>query len=94
MIYLKTPDEIKKMKRSCQIIGDMLRMLEEKIYIGMTTRELDRLAYDYITAHGAKPNFLGYHGFPGTICVSIDEQVVHGFPSERRIKEGEIVSID
>ena len=94
MIYLKTPDEIKKMKRSCQIIGDMLRMLEEKIYIGMTTRELDRLAYEYITAHGAKPNFLGYHGFPGTICVSIDEQVVHGFPSERRIKEGEIVSID
>ena len=94
MIYLKTPDEIKKMKRSCQIIGDMLRMLEDKIYIGMPTRELDRLAYEYITARGEKPNFLGYHGFPGTICVSIDEQVVHGFPSDRRLKEGEIVSID
>ena len=94
MIYLKTPQEIQKMKKACRIVGDMLRLLEEKIHVGMTTKELDAIAYNYIVASGAKPNFLGYGGFPGTICVSIDEQVVHGFPSDRRLKEGEIVSVD
>ena len=85
MIYLKTPQEIQKMKKACRIVGDMLRLLEEKIHVGMTTKELDAIAYNYIVASGAKPNFLGYGGFPGTICVSIDEQVVHGFPSDRRL---------
>lgn len=94
MIYIKTPQEIQKIKASCQIVGNMLKLLEEKIRPGISTMELDRFAYDYILANGAKPNFLGYGGFPGTICVSIDEQVVHGFPSERVLKEGEIVSID
>ncbi len=94
MIYVKTPQEIEKMRKSCKIVKDMLNLLEEKIHPGMTTRELDRIAYEYIIACGAKPNFLGYGGFPGTICVSIDEQVVHGFPSSRVIEEGEIVSID
>lgn len=94
MIYIKTPQEIEKIKASCRIVGDMLKLFEEKIREGVTTKELDRFAYEYITARGAKPNFLGYGGFPGTICVSVDEQVVHGFPSDRVLKEGEIVSID
>lgn len=94
MIYIKTPQEIEKIKASCRIVGDMLKLLEEKIRVGITTKELDDFAYEYITSCGAKPNFLGYGGFPGTICVSIDEQVVHGFPSDRALKEGEIVSID
>ncbi len=94
MIYIKTPQEIEKIKASCRIVGDMLKIFEEKIREGVTTKELDRFAYEYITARGAKPNFLGYGGFPGTICVSVDEQVVHGFPSDRVLKEGEIVSID
>lgn len=94
MIYIKTPQEIEKIKASCRIVGDMLELIEEKIRPGITTKELDRFAFDYIASRGAKPNFLGYGGFPGTICVSIDEQVVHGFPSDRVLKEGEIVSID
>lgn len=94
MIYIKTPQEIEKIKASCRIVGDMLKLFEEKIREGVTTKELDRFAYEYITARGAKPNFLGHGGFPGTICVSVDEQVVHGFPSDRVLKEGEIVSID
>lgn len=94
MIYIKTPQEIEKIKASCRIVGDMLKLLEGKIRAGITTKELDRFAFEYIEARGAKPNFLGYGGFPGTICVSIDEQVVHGFPSDRVLREGEIVSID
>ena len=57
MIYLKTPQEIQKMKKACRIVGDMLRLLEEKIHVGMTTKELDAIAYNYIVASGAKPNF-------------------------------------
>lgn len=94
MIFIKTPQEIEKIKASCRIVGDMLKLLEEQIREGITTKELDRFAFEYITSRGAKPNFLGYGGFPGTICVSIDEEVVHGFPSDRILKEGEIVSID
>ena len=94
MIYIKNNEEIERMRRAGKIVGDLLRYLEEKIRVGMRTDELDRLAYEFITSRGARPSFLGYGGFPGSICVSIDEQVVHGFPSERTIKEGEIVSVD
>ncbi len=94
MIYLKKNEELEKMRKAGKIVGDVLKLLEDKIAIGMKTIELDRLAYDYITKMGAKPSFLGYGGFPASICVSIDEEVVHGFPSERIIKEGEIVSVD
>ena len=94
MIYVKNQDEIQRMRVACQITRDTLNLLEEKIRPGMTTKELDRIAYDYITKCGAKPAFLGLYGFPGTCCISIDEEVVHGFPSDRVIKEGEIVSVD
>ena len=94
MIYIKTDEEIEKMRLACKITGDTLKLVEEKIKVGMTTLELDKIAYDYITGCGAKPSFLGLYGFPGTACISIDEQVVHGFPSDRVIEEGQIVSFD
>lgn len=94
MIYVKTAEELQRMKVACQITRDTLNLLEENIRVGITTKELDKIAYDYITSCGAKPGFLGLYGFPGTICISIDEEVVHGFPSDRVVEEGQIVSID
>ncbi len=94
MITVKSQKEIELMREPCAIVRDVLKLLEEKIEVGMTTKELDQIAYEYITKSGAQPSFLGYGGFPASICVSIDKQVVHGFPSDRRIKEGEIISID
>lgn len=94
MIYIKTDEEIEKMRKAGKIVGDVLKLVEDKIKLGMETQELDKIAYDYITSCGAKPSFLGLYGFPGTACISINEQVVHGFPSSRRIEEGDIVSFD
>lgn len=94
MIHVKNPEEINRMRVACQITRDTLNLLEEKIRIGMTTKELDKIAYDYIISCGAKPNFLGLYGFPGTCCISINEEVVHGVPSNRVIQEGDIVSVD
>jgi methionyl aminopeptidase len=94
MIYIKKDDEIELMREANKIVRDVLLLLESKLKAGMTTKELDSIAYKYITSYGAKPSFLGYHGYPASLCVSIDEQVVHGIPSDRIIKEGEIVSID
>lgn len=94
MIYIKSDKEIELMRKPCQIVRDVLRLCEDKIKAGMTTKELDKIAYDYITSCGAKPSFLGYGGFPAATCISIDEQVVHGFPSDRIIEEDQIVSVD
>ena len=94
MITIKTEKELELMREPCKIVRDVLLLIESRIRPGMTTRELDRIAYDYITACGAKPSFLGLYGFPATCCISIDEEVVHGFPSDRVIKENEIVSVD
>ena len=94
MIYVKRAEDIERMKVACRITRDVLNLIEENIKAGMKTKDLDKIAFDYITRCGAKPSFLGYGGFPGTTCISIDEQVVHGFPSDRVIKEGEIVSVD
>ncbi len=94
MITIKTDNELNLMREPCQIIRDALLLAQEKIKVGMTTKELDKIIHDYIISSGAKPSFLGYGGFPSSTCISIDEQVVHGFPSNRIIKEGEIVSVD
>ena len=94
MITVKSQKEIELMRESGKILRDLLLLLESKIEVGMPTIELDKIAHDFIIKNGAKPSFLGYGGFPASICVSIDEQVVHGFPSDRLIKEGEIISID
>jgi methionyl aminopeptidase len=94
MIIIKTDNEIELMKEPCKIVRDALLLAEDKIKAGMTTGELNKIVHDYIISSGAKPSFLGYGGFPAATCISIDEQVVHGFPSNRIIKEGEIVSVD
>ena len=94
MIRIKTDEEVELIRKSCRITADVLKLLEDKLKVGMTTKELDKIAYDYITSCGAKPSFLGLYGFPASTCISIDEQVVHGIPSDRRIEENTIVSVD
>ncbi len=95
MIKIKTESEIAKMRESGRITKNVLDLIGREIRAGMTTKELDRIAYEYITKCGAYPSFLGYSGYPASICSSIDEIVVHGIPSDQTvIKEGQIVSID
>ncbi len=94
MIYVKSDEELKLMREPCGIVRDVLLLAEEKIKAGMTTGELNKIIHDYIVNCGARPSFLGKYGFPASACISIDEEVVHGVPGNRVIKEGEIVSVD
>ena len=95
MINIKTDSEISLMRESGKITADLLKYLESQIRAGMTTKELDKIAYDFIISNGAIPSFLGYAGFPASICVSIDDMVIHGIPSDDvYIKDGQIVSVD
>lgn len=94
MIHIRGSAEISKIHISGQIVKRTLEMLEEYIQPGVETLELDRLAEEYIRSQGALPGFKGLYGFPATLCISIDEQVVHGIPGSRKLKEGEIVGID
>ena len=95
MITIKSDAEIACMRESGRLTGDLLKYLEKEIKVGMTTKALDKLAYEYITSFGATPSFLGYAGYPASTCISIDETVVHGIPSDDIvIKEGQIVSVD
>lgn len=82
------------MRRAGRVVGLTLDMIGEKLKPGMTTAELDGLVEDFIRSHGAVPAFKNYRGFPGSACISIDEEVVHGLPGKRVIKEGELVSVD
>ena len=83
------------MGKAGAIVGSALTLLKRSVEPGMTTRELDNIAYKAITQCGGKPTFKGYRGFPYTLCVSVNEEVVHGMPSKDRIlKEGDIVSLD
>lgn len=94
LIYVKTADELGAMRRVGRIIGDFLRMIEAHVVPGVTTQRLDEIAEEYIRSRGAEPAFKGYHGFPATICASVNEQVVHGIPGRRELKEGDIVGVD
>lgn len=94
MIVLKTDVELKKIHAANQVVARTLRLLKKKLSAGMTTAELDALAEQAIRAEGADPAFKGYHGFPATLCISINEEVVHGIPGRRRIKDGDVVSLD
>lgn len=94
MIYLKTPEELSEMRKANIIVRDVLLMIEEHIREGVTTATLDRIAREYIEKRGAKPSFLGYQGYPASICASIDDVVVHGIPSSRVLEEGMIIGID
>lgn len=94
MIPIKNKEEIKKMRQASRITSEVLSVLEKEIRPGITTLELDRIAYDFIKEKGAEPAFKGYQGYPATICASINEVVVHGIPSSLKLKEGDIISID
>jgi methionyl aminopeptidase len=95
VVYLKTREEIEKMRRSGAIVAQVLHEIAELVKPGATTADLDLFAQTRTKELGAKPAFKGYHGFPGTLCVSVNEEVVHGIPSKKRIlKEGDIVGVD
>ncbi len=91
---IKSYEEIEIMRVAGKIVGDTHIYLKEFIKPGITTKELDKLAYDFILSQGAIPSFLNYDGFPASICTSINEEVVHGLPSNRILKDGDIISID
>ena len=94
MIILKSDREIEKISVACKVVVGALKELEKEIKAGITTEELDRIAEEYILSKGAKPAFKGYRGYPATLCTSINEEVVHGIPSKRRLAEGDIISLD
>lgn len=95
MIVLRTAREIEMMRKACQISAEALQVAGEAVKPGITTYEIDRIAYNYIKKQGAEPNFLNYNDFPATACISINDEVIHGIPSKKRVlKEGDIVSID
>lgn len=95
MISIKTDEQIALMRDSGKITKELLELLGKEIRPGMTTKQINKLAYEFITSFGATPSFLNYSGYPASICASIDEMVVHGIPSDDiYVKEGQLVSID
>ena len=95
MIVLKTTRELSLMKEACRISAGALRVAGEAVRPGISTWEIDRIAYEYIKRQGAEPNFLHLYGFPATACISVNDEIIHGIPSKQRIlHEGDIVSID
>ena len=95
MIVLKTTRELTLMKEACRISAAALRLAGEAVRPGVSTWEIDRIAYEYIKSQGAEPNFLHLYGFPATACISVNDEVIHGIPSKDRIlRSGDIVSID
>jgi methionyl aminopeptidase len=94
MIHYKTNEEIELIRESSLLVAKTLAEVARQIRPGITTQHLDKVAEEFIRDHGAVPGFKGYHGFPYTLCVSPNEVVVHGFPSNKELKEGEILSID
>jgi methionyl aminopeptidase len=94
MVYTRSPREVDKISRSCQIVADTLIMLEPFVVPGARVFDLDKMAEDFILSQGARPAFKGYMGFPATLCVSIEDAVVHGIPGKEILTDGQIVGID
>ncbi len=95
MITLKTPEQTAKMRLAGTVVAEMLARCREAVRPGVTTLELDRIAAEVLARRGAKSSFLGYYGYPNTICTSVNHEIVHGIPSaSRRLREGDIVGID
>lgn len=93
-VIYKTEEEIEQVRESANVLSHLLAEIAKEIKPGITTLSLDRLAHDYIHDHGGTPAFLNYHGFPYSLCISVNDQVVHGFPSDYVIKEGDLISVD
>ena len=94
MISIKSDYEISLMRKAGNIVYRTHKYLEPYVKPGITTKELDKLAYDFIISQDATPSFLNYNGFPGSICTSVNDEVVHGIPSNRKLKNGDIIGID
>lgn len=94
MVIFKSQNEIDRIRKASQIVARTLNLLASNVQPGITTRELDQIAESEIRKAGAIPAFKGYRGFPATLCVSINEEVVHGIPSDRKLKQGDIVGLD
>ncbi len=94
MIICKSAKELDLMREAGRIVAETHRLMNQAVAPGITTAELDRIADDYIRSQGAVPSFKGYNGFPSSICASTNEELVHGFPGPRKLKEGDIISID
>ena len=94
MVRIRTKREINLIAESCQIVADTVEMLAGYMKSGVSLSELDKLAEDYIRSRGARPAFKGYMGFPSTLCISVDDEIVHGIPSNRLLENGQIVGVD
>ena len=94
MIFIKTPEELEKMRAACDLVSRTLGELAKWIAPGITTRRIDTIAREFILDNGGKPACLGYQGFPGTLCIEVNETVVHGFPSGYTLREGDIIGTD
>jgi methionyl aminopeptidase len=94
MIFFKTREEIELLRESNRLVGMTLGEVSMRIRPGISTLELDKIAEDFIRSHGGVPGFLGYGGFPNALCISINDEVVHGVPSSRLVEEGDVVSVD
>lgn len=94
MIYIKTAEEIERVRAACDLVGRTLGEMARWVAPGVTTLKLDTIAREFILDNGGKPSCLGYHGFPGTLCIEVNETVVHGFPSDYVLREGDIVGLD
>jgi methionyl aminopeptidase len=93
-IELKTPDEIEIMAKAAKLVAETLQALEKEVRPGITTGELDRLAEEFIRSRGGVPAFKGYRNYPNTLCASVNDQVVHGIPSKRALRQGDIIGLD
>ncbi|MFA5546575.1 MAG: type I methionyl aminopeptidase [Sphaerochaetaceae bacterium] len=94
MINLKTPEQIKHIEASCHLLAELFDSLEHVVVEGVTTKEIDSYCYQFIVRHKGTPAFLDYMGFPGSACISINEQIIHGIPGKRKLVQGDLVSID
>lgn len=94
MVQIKTAEEIEIMREAALIVSHTLGLVAQKIGPGVTPLELDKIAYEYIKDQGAEPGFLGFSGFPNSLCISVNEAVVHGIPNDRAFQDGDLVSID
>ena len=94
MIIIKSPREIEQLRKSNAVVAEVFEKLKGMIVPGVSTKELDRVAEEYILLKGGRPAFKGYRGFPATLCISVNEEVVHGIPGQRQLREGDIVSLD
>ena len=94
MIICKSESELRYMREAGRIVAETHRLMAQAVKPGITTRELDQIAETYIRSQGAVPSFKGYNGFPSSICASVNDELVHGFPGSRKLNEGDIISID